>query len=386
MANPKPDDERERVVSGRAWEEFCDALKGAGKLVLERSSSDLDRTEGFRFLSRLVRGGLSSFVEAGDARYPLIRTMPDQVKIGSDNPDSLYQTATIDGRYRYRLTGTRGTVHYLSLSTFAGNYGASQDRLGVMGFLDGGDLVVDDDGRFEVILSQEREGANWIEMRPEPGTLAIRQFFLDRDAEAPAQMRIECLDTSEPPLPLAPQRFGRALSGAAAFVSGCSTIFTDWADDLAEHCLNQLDTRATPAGGAWGDPNQIFRHGYYRFGEDEALLVEFTPPDCFYWNFQIDNRWMESLDYRWLPVTVNKHSAHYEPDGSVRIVVAHRDPGVPNWMDTAGHAHGAMGLRWNQAKDDVKPTVRVVKLAELGSGAGRSSRSASASSTRPCAR
>ncbi len=64
-------------------------------------------------------------------------------------------------------------------------------------------------------------------------------------------------------------------------------------------------------------------------------------------------------------MTINKHTAHYEPDGSVRLVIAHRDPGVPNWMDTSGHRHGAMGLRWNQAKADVEPTVRVVPLSEL---------------------
>jgi len=354
-----------RVVEGHAWAEFCDKLKAAGDLVLSRSESDLDRTEGFRFLSRLVRGGLSSFVEAGDSRFPLVRTMPDQVKIGSDNPDSLYQTAPIDGRLRYRLWGTRGTVRYLSLSAFAGNYGAGQDRLGVMGFLDGGDLVMDEGDRFEVFIGPKREGTNWIETRPEPGMLAIRQFFLDRDSETPAQLRIECLDNDRPLAPLTPERLGAALDGAAGFVAGCSTLFTDWVDDLAEHCHNSLDTRAPKAQGAWGDPNQIFYHGYYAFEDDEALLVEFTPPECFYWNFQLDNRWMESLDYRWLPVTVNAKSAHYEPDGSVRIVIAHRDPGVPNWMDTAGHRHGAMGLRWNQAVADVRPSVRLVALDSL---------------------
>lgn len=360
-----PRDDAARVVDGRAWADFCDKLKAAGDLILERSSGDLDRTEGFRFLTRLVRGGLESFVEAGNTRFPTIRTLPDQVKIGSDNPDSLYQTASIDGSRRYRVWGTRGTVRYLSLSAFSGNYGAAQDRLGVMGFIDGGDLVLDDEGRFEIFVGARKEGENWIETRPEPGTLAIRQFFLDRTTETPAQLQIECLDTDESPPPLTPVKFGKALDAASGFVVGCSALFTDWVDDLAEHCRNALDTRAPKAQGAWGDPNQIFRHGYYDLADDEALLIEFTPPDCFYWNFQIDNRWMESLDYRWLSVTVNAHTATYEPDGSVRIVVADRDPGVGNWMDTAGHRHGAMGLRWNQAKQDVAPTVRVVALDEL---------------------
>ena len=354
---------RDRVVSGAAWHEFCDALKAAGDLVVARSESDLDRAEGFRFLSRLTRGGLASFVEGGDTRFPIIAPMPDNVKIGSDNPDAAYMSCPIDGRLHYRITGTRGTVHYLSFSAFSGNYGAARDRLGLMGFLGGEDLLVDDDGRFEIHVGPTRHDANWVETRPEPGTLAVRQFFLDREREVLPSMHIECLDHSELPAPLSPERFGRALQGAAIFVAGCSEIFSGWVDDLLATARNGFTTEAGPAQGAWGDPNQIFRHGAYDLADGEALLIEFTPPECFYWNFQVDNRWMESLDYRWLPVTVNKHTARYEDDGSVRIVVAARDPGFGNWMTTDGHPRGAIGLRWNQAVADVEPTVSVVRLA-----------------------
>ena len=45
--------------------------------------------------------------------------------------------------------------------------------------------------------------------------------------------------------------------------------------------------------------------------------------------------------------------------------LADHDPGVGNWMDTAGHRHGTMGLRYNQAVADLSPTCRVVALAEL---------------------
>ena len=348
-----------------AWAGFCDALKDAGRLIEQRAADDLERAEGYRFLTRLARGGLYSSMEAGNARFPVVASLPDMVKIGSDNPDALYQTTPIDGRLNYRVSGTRGTVHYLSFSAFAGNYGAGQDRLGVMGFLDGGDLLVDDDGRVEIHVGPTRTGDNWVPTRPEPGMLAVRQFFCDRTSEEPARLSVECLDHSDPPEPLTSEAVHKGLERAAQFVAGCSALFTGWVDDLMADAANALTTAAGPAQGAWGDPNQIFRHGAYVLADDEALVVEFTPPDCFYWNFQVDNRWMESLDYRFLPVTVNSHSVRYEPDGSVRIVVAHRDPGVGNWMTTDGHRRGAIGLRWNQAVADVEPDVRVAKLDEL---------------------
>ena len=117
--------------------------------------------------------------------------------------------------------------------------------------------------------------------------------------------------------------------------------------------------------GAGGDPNICYYHSYWRLDPHEALVIEVTPPECESWNFQLDNHWMESLDYRYFRITVNKHTADYEPDGSVRIVVAHRDPGLPNWIETAGHARGTMCFRWIRATEHPQPRTRVVKLSEL---------------------
>jgi hypothetical protein len=52
-----------------------------------------------------------------------------------------------------------------------------------------------------------------------------------------------------------------------------------------------------------------------------------------------------------------------EADGSVRLVLAQRDPGHPNWLETAGHRRGTMCLRWVGAKVHPDPTTRVVRLA-----------------------
>jgi len=45
-------------------------------------------------------------------------------------------------------------------------------------------------------------------------------------------------------------------------------------------------------------------------------------------------------------------------------VLAHRDPGHPNWLDTAGHAEGTWCFRWVGAKEVIHPTTRVLKLAD----------------------
>jgi hypothetical protein len=52
----------------------------------------------------------------------------------------------------------------------------------------------------------------------------------------------------------------------------------------------------------------------------------------------------------------------------VRVVVAHEDPGVENWLDTCGHQQGTMCWRWIRANQHPQPQTRVVKLEELRGG------------------
>ncbi|MDZ7785288.1 MAG: DUF1214 domain-containing protein [Halioglobus sp.] len=76
---------------------------------------------------------------------------------------------------------------------------------------------------------------------------------------------------------------------------------------------------------------------------------------------------MESLDYRRFRISLNKHTAAYNDDGSVTVVVAHADPGerYPNWLTTAGHDQGGMLWRWVDADEHPPVQCRVVKFREL---------------------
>ncbi|MBK6519886.1 MAG: hypothetical protein IPG04_38585 [Polyangiaceae bacterium] len=65
------DEATKTVIDGAAWRELCDALKNAGDIVLADPAADpLTRAEGFRYLSRLTRAALQTFVEHNDPRAP----------------------------------------------------------------------------------------------------------------------------------------------------------------------------------------------------------------------------------------------------------------------------------------------------------------------------
>jgi len=357
----------ETILNGSAWAEFCDTLKRAGEVIeRERSPKEaFDRAEGYRYLSRLARLALEKFVEHNDPATPRFYELSHETaKIGCDNPDSFYQNAKISGEYEYKITGTRGTIHYMGFGTYYGDYG-KPGRSGCSGYLEADNLAFDAEGRFELILSCTKHPGNWLAMEPDTSMLIVRQNYLDKANEVPGTLFIERLGAQGPPAPLSPGALAAGLTDAANYVAATAALFADWAEGFMAqpNTLVKLDPKKT--GGAHGDPNMFWHMGYWELASDEALIIEGTPPECDYWNFQVNNYWMESLDYRYHQVYFNKHTTRYLPDGSFRFVLAHEDPGVPNWLETAGHRRGTMGLRWVKASSHPTPTTRVVKFREL---------------------
>lgn len=338
----------QRIVTGKAWNEFCDNLKTAGASLLYPGTprDAFNQAEGIRYLTRLTRGGLEAFVEYGDPAFPVLRRMAHEtVKMGADNPDNYYFNAQISGKYEYRIRGKRNSIHYIGFFTQNGNYGTT-GGMAPCGSLEHTDLQLEPDGSFEIILSHQPRGKNWLKIETATSMLMVRQTFSDRFREVPAEVAIENLDGRTHPDPITPAMVDEGLKTAAMFVAGASMLFSRWAKGFQNH-TNQLplfDPEVSNAAG--GDASIIYYHSHWKLADHESLVIEVKPPECSSWNFQLNNYWMESLDYRYFTICINKASAAYLPDGAVRIVVAHSDPGVPNWINTCGHREGTMLWRW----------------------------------------
>jgi hypothetical protein len=367
----------ERILSGQLWEEYCDTLKRAGQQLLrpETPKTSFDQAEGMRYLSRLIRAGLEQMVEAVDTDFPtLVVPSHETIKYGGDSPDNFYQTARIDGRNEYRIRGTRGTVPLLIFSTKKGGY----DRTGTLegtGHLGAADLQLSRDDSFEIVVSSRRPpSGNWLPMEESSHMLLVRQTFRDRKQDAVAKLSIERIGEAKVPAPLDPAKFAASLLGSASFVEKTAGLFCDWAKNFQTHHHNSLplgDQRIYQAAG--GDPNALFYQGYFDLKADEAMVVDFALPRCEFWNFQLNNHWMESLDYRYHRIHLNQYNAHYNADGSVTLVIAHQAPGHPNWLSTTGHQVGTNILRILGVQDQAPEVqTRVVKFADIaGKEAGQ---------------
>lgn len=361
----------QRAISGDMWRDFCRQLEAAGDIILrpETPAAAFDKAEGWRYLSRMARMGLEMMVEFADADFPVFyQASHDTVKIFAPNPDNTYFNATVSGERRYRIFGRRGSVPYLSFGSKANRF-ATDGTMASTGELDAKDMVFGADGSFEILLGRERQPCNWLPLAADSSMVLVRQTFLDRSREQPADVYIECIDGPARPQPLTPARLDRALDAAGAFVGTTAKMLADLSQRFAL-APNQLlaEPYRELSMRTGGDPNIDYFHGYWQLADGEALVIESEVPDCVYWNFQLNNYWMESLDYRHWPVCVNKHNARLNADGSVTLVVAARDPGVGNFIDTAGHDRGTMLLRWVTATTHPQPRCRVVPLASLTGG------------------
>ncbi|MDV6011676.1 DUF1214 domain-containing protein [Haloechinothrix sp. LS1_15] len=348
----------------QAWSEFCRALERAGEVLHSESAprTPLDRAEGVRYLTRLTREMLYSCVDNADPDFPRLHQL-DLVKIGADNPDNVYLSANIRGDRDYRITGTRGTIAYFSIGSKANRY-ATDGTMASTGELSDADLVPEPDGTIEIIASQARQGRNWLPLAPDSTGLVVRQTYLDRAHETPGHWDIERIGGPDQPGELTPEFIAKALQRTALAVHGTAGTFAGWTEMFMARPNELVDFGQDMFQRAGGDPEICYLHGYWALEPGQAWLIETEVPDCRYWNFQLDNWWMESLDNS-RRITVNKHTARLDGDGTLRIVVAESDPGVGNWIDTCGHSSGTALLRWLSADTHPVPTCRIVTLDSL---------------------
>jgi hypothetical protein len=352
----------EDLANGTAWARFTQRIGQVGARIQAPQVPDsaLHRTDGYRYLATIVRNALDVAIEGSDTDRPRFDWATRRLKFGMDCPDALYGGARVDEAATYRIRGRRGSVRFVGITVTQG--------VRSLHAIDVDDLEIAPDGSFEAIASATEHAGNWIPLLPGADNLQVRQFFYDWDREVPASLSIERIDDGprrRPASDLDPETFARRLDAAATHVEAGLDLWMNVGIAKRNGELNIF-----PKGEFGGPENGAQDHqqagiGYFKLAEDEALLIEVTVPKAKYWSFDLGNFWMESLDYANRQTSLNGHQARLDSDGVFRAVIAHRDPGIPNWLDTVGHGEGAMIYRWNFADAAPIPETRVVKFSEI---------------------
>ena len=350
------------LLDGSAWRRFCERLGALEARILAAAvpADAATRADGFRYLATLVRNALDIAIEDIDPEYPTIRWADRRNKFGWDCPDALYATIPVREDAIYRLRGRRGNVHFLGLQVAAG--------IRTLANTHADEWEVERDGRFELVLGGPARERNWVPLDTGARWIFVRQFFYDWARELPSPLWIDRIDDGprgERSGLLDPGFMARRLDAVATHVEASVELWLGTVLALRERYVNTFPREAFGGTAMGAQKHQAAGTCYYRVAEDEALLVEVPVPRAKYWGIDLCNFWLESLDFAHHQSSLNGHQAEIDPDCLFRAVVAHRDPGVPNWLDPVGHAEGSMIYRWNLAEETPIPTIRVVPLAGL---------------------
>lgn len=371
-----PDDEKLRA----AWNAFCDRLRAAGERAFKDHNppNPLQRADAFRFLTQNLGQAFDLALETKDTRYPALHAFctPSR-KLGGDAADFTYLQAWIDGASVYRVWGTKGAARFLNFTV----QGPRPDKIPGTDYpslhepfgdipeanLFGHQLEAAPDGTFELYIGGEQRAANWLPTTPGSRKLFIRQGF-DAWEETPARLSIERIGMAEPrPLP-DPAAMVAAMNWAGRFVGD---VMNDWPDHPYRYsdAVDPVNVNAfpqAPGDGADAKRGRAVAHMCWRLAPDEALIVEFDNHDAF-WMVTNMGAFFNSMDYLYRSVSYTPARARADGDGKVRLVLAHDDPGLHNWLDTQEFEKGELTYRnlMTSAQTDLR--TRLVKRAELGS-------------------
>jgi hypothetical protein len=405
-----------------AWDELIARLEAAREAIDDPKlypppASDRNLAEGYRYLLGFVYGSIGRVLD--DPLFPHFRRAIEPVdKSTIDNADAVYLYAPIDGNHSYLIRGRGGDARhwrgapaapsgrkapqYVIFETPSGYVGDSGSlaelRPGTRangGVLDSAAIELAADGSFEILLAPERPPAhrgNFIATRAtrkrpraDGGAdtiefvsrwVVLRELFHDWEREDPLDLEIVRIGSEgEHPEPIDPARAAAQLARVGELVNHQIRYWNEFYAVALEtyqdmngdgkRFMPRNDLNAPNKAGHWGgQASNVYAGGVFELAPDEALLIEarvpVTPP---YMGFHLSNLWGESLDFANHQSSLNGFQAERDADGVYRYVVAHRDPGIANWVDTTGQPEGFLTCRWSYSQAPAElPSTQVTKL------------------------
>jgi Protein of unknown function (DUF1214) len=358
---------------GLEWEKLIDGLRPLGDAMRARvpdrlRGDDQIMTESMRLLlAGLARASSDALV--GDRRHPMfVPELNIAQNIFQPNADTIYKSCLIEKGGSYVLKGDRGTVRMVILAQMGPDTLRTGKHHPLLGQIDFDTLTLDANGHFELVISPERPAGytgDWRELSALCEKFMVRIVGCDWGVEREPRFGIARLDVDEPkgrPLAETLQHGFAEMPGIAAV---CALAFPTHVEELRDQgYLNTL--KIFDVSQMSGLAGQFYYEGAYQLADDEALITEVKVPAKYrYWSIILTNDLYETTDWYNNQSSLNDKQGVVDEDDVFRTVISARDPGVHNWLDTAGYTTGAIQGRWFEASEKPMPTIKKVKLAEV---------------------
>jgi len=329
-----------------------DAIAESERLVREAPliESEADLLEGLQYLAGCI-AACTHLAFDYDRDHPFLHSGTGPfTKMGLDNPDTLYFGTRVQAGNEYVVTGTRGTTTDLSFQLLGGEYTDDNVPDSETAF---------DDRQLDVAADGEYE---WRFTPKTNAQLVIREVYNDWSARR-GKVAIARTDTAG----TAPPALTKDLIEKRFAVAGKQLVqrVKTWLQFPQWFYTNiPVNTMVAPRLTPGGLATQYSSAGHFDLAPDQALVITLPVTDAPYLGFQLGSLWYISLDYINHQTSLNGTQAQADPDGKIRIVVAERNPGVTNWVETDGHRKGFLQFRWQRVSRQLTeadgPTVELV--------------------------
>jgi len=367
-----------QTKSRKALQEFIALLQDVDK----RWSSDEwnlhseeDIAASHRALMHIIEAGLVGFFEQDVRRPGFRRIVTPSRKLTGDNSDAIYFDAPVSADYCYVVRGNMNGAVYFSMTI---EEGAAEGNMASKtgGVINDTQIDVDDDGSFTVYLGGEARDRNWLPLGKEAARITTRHYF---EQMAPAagnpflepRLSIECISAVETPEQLTDQDVAGGIRRVCNFVRSRTLEMPPMANSEPPPFLS-LSPNAFPVPQPPGEFGLAAFDAHYSMApfflnSDEALVISGRWPECRFANVCLWNRFQQTFDYISHSASFNRVQTKLESDGSFKMIIAHQDPGLPNWLDTQGQMFGLVFWRFFLVEGEVESLeAQVVKFDELG--------------------
>jgi hypothetical protein len=332
-----------------------------------------NRAAAYAFLVSMMIARLEEDV-IFDADFPYFRILDTRIREGGDNPDQRYLISTLNGGGTYRIWGNLGTARRIDLQIYSGDPYVPGSGGRAASFLTFEQITFAADGSFEIFASPEPQSGNWIENPRDATRVLARHIFSDWDNERPGELHIDCVGNEGALKPTLTDdamaaRFRKATNNLTTHVKVWpEMVRTNYLDDLEP---NHISVPFDPASKG-GVPGRWMCHATFDLAHDEALVIKTWPSSGNYQGIQLADLWFSSLEYANRQTSLTADQAHLSEDGCYYFVLASRDPGIANWLDTTGRRRGVILLRYDGTTDAMfdeqkYPTASKVAFATIAS-------------------
>ena len=350
-----------------AWGQGCERLAALGRRLSDHDfpAAAADRADGLAHVIEQAICWLSWSVFQADPRRPAFQRQNDLItQWGGPNADNVYRHARVEPGRRYRIRGRMHSCQEFILAVRAGFM--HLPTWGTLVEVNASDLGLTEGSEIDFTVGLGGD----VDLPEGALTVSIREYYFDWTEAEPATFTIECLDADAAP---AVER--RTTDAVAAQVregvDGVAVSLEYWntyhRDRIDTHPRN---TFAPSFALDKGLDAARYCFCFWDLGPDDALIVEMARPASRYWSFQLyELTWFELVDITERQTSLNHTQLAVDGDGITRVVVSHRDPGVPNWLDAGGRAGGHLMLRcfWLEPGPDSvpAPSTRVVPVDDV---------------------